>query len=167
VTLIQPVTSPQMSDASHTFLKLHQPISEENYPVSPVFNPNTFPYTVLIQRKYFLRPVIIKWVMPVFKRHTKLPPTLRLQALSQRLRQTSYFVCATVFGNGPNNAQNRKILAAATMNLHVTLAWEENPASVPNKSNTYRVHTKQEVSGMWKRRTLGRLLAVASNSKPI
>jgi hypothetical protein len=158
--------------ASHTFLKLHQPVEENNYPASRVFQPQrtyTFPYKFVIPEH--LPPVSCNHktdLSEIKHAHTKSPPTLRLTAGSQQLCEISYLIRVTISQRVFDNHQKRDTIIDYTRKLHVIPSLKGRVHSgTLDDLVTYVSRTELQVKSRWKRRALGRLVAVASMPKPI
>ncbi|GLA53388.1 hypothetical protein AnigIFM63604_010480 [Aspergillus niger] len=108
VALPRPITELLEPTASHTFLKLQQPIES---PISTKCTPGrhyTYPFCFVIPEDLPLGSCIHeKSNDHADHRHAKLPPTLRFANLSQELGRVAYFIRATVSHYFPDGKSER------------------------------------------------------------
>ncbi|KAH8430542.1 uncharacterized protein LDX57_008206 [Aspergillus melleus] len=100
VALLRPVTENREIKASHTFLRLQQPMDKAEYPPLRTFIPGrsyTYPFTFVIPSELPLGSCIHngEWGSGP-QRHAGLPPSMHLENLFQELCRISYLIRATV-----------------------------------------------------------------------
>ncbi|GKZ25516.1 hypothetical protein AbraCBS73388_001154, partial [Aspergillus brasiliensis] len=160
----RPITELCEATASHTFLKLQQPIDP---PISPTYIPGRtykYPFCFVIPEDLPLGSCIHEKSNDyVDHRHAKLPPTLRFANLSQELCAIRYCIRATVSYQDTNMTGKNKELTTSTRDIRFVPAHQQNsvPSSFQNFISSQNNAEQEEKS---KRPLSSNRLAIANPS---
>ncbi|GKZ39461.1 hypothetical protein AbraIFM66950_000369 [Aspergillus brasiliensis] len=164
VALPRPITELCEATASHTFLKLQQPIDP---PISPTYIPGRtykYPFCFVIPEDLPLGSCIHEKNNDyVDHRHAKLPPTLRFANLSQELCAVRYCIRATVSSRDTNVTGKNKVSTTSTRDIRFVPAHQPN--SIPSSLQNF-ISSQNNAGQQEKRETplSSKRLAIANSS---
>ncbi|EGE83673.1 arrestin domain-containing protein [Blastomyces dermatitidis ATCC 18188] len=183
------IESPGMSgpaigrySAFHTFLRLVQPIDEQQYPQAGIISAGqtyTFPFTFVVPKHLLPNSCNHKCNHPqVHAEHILLPPSLSdptisgnggtlLDDMTPQMTQIQYAVRAQVFKASPVDA-SLKVLVDTRQKVRVIPAVDQAPPlSVLDDSEEYRMRKEKDVKRGALRGKIGRIVMAAGQPKAI
>ncbi|KAL4989647.1 hypothetical protein BDW68DRAFT_156293 [Aspergillus falconensis] len=179
--LVQRGTVPGRTGATQTFLRLRQPIEESLYPMPRVLEPGCsyqFPFTFVVPQR--LLPHICshhKSNSHIHDSHTLLLPSLgdpvlskdgtsALDDMSPDMARVTYHIRAEVLQK-PVVGPAKSLKLAKTKIRIVPAVEEEPPLTVLDCDPVYRMRKEKDVRRGTLRPRQGRLVAAASQPKPL
>ncbi|OJD13556.1 hypothetical protein AJ78_05992 [Emergomyces pasteurianus Ep9510] len=185
-TVIEPpgVSGPAIArfSAFHTFLRLVQPINEQQYPQPRIIEAGqtyTFPFNFVVPEQMLPNSCKHKHNHPqVHAAHTLLPPTLGdpsisgnggtlLDDMAPRMMQIEYAIRAQVFKACPVDP-SLKVLVDTKQKVRIIPAMDQAPPlSVPDDSYEYSMRKEKDVKKGALRGKLGRIVMAAAQPKAI
>ncbi|OJD24982.1 hypothetical protein ACJ73_03650 [Blastomyces percursus] len=167
--------------AFHTFLRLVQPINEQQYPQARIIRAGqryTFPFTFVVPEHLLPDSCNHKCNHPqVHTEHTLLPPSLGdptisgngttlLDDMTPQMTQIQYAIRAQVFKAAVNTSL--KVLVDTRHKVRVIPAVDQAPPlNVPDDSEEYRIRKEKDVKKGALRGKLGRIVMAAAQPKAI
>jgi hypothetical protein len=171
------------SSCVHTFLRLHQPIYDDDYPQPRILEAGRkykFPFTFVIPER--LLPDSCKHEVnhsQVTASHTQLPPSLGdpivaghrralLDDMAPNMVQIQYAIRAKLLKHSPVDESKMRTVTEKSMKLRIIPASEEYPPlNVTDDSQEYCMRKEKEVKkGPLRSGSLGRLTVVATQPRP-
>ncbi|KLJ11703.1 hypothetical protein EMPG_13125 [Blastomyces silverae] len=168
--------------AFHTFLRLVQPIDEQQYPQPRIIGAGqtyTFPFTFVVPKHLLPNSCNHKCNHPqVHAEHTLLPPSLGdptisgngstlLDDMTPQMMQIQYAIRAQIFKASPVDA-SLKVLVDTRQKVRVIPAVDQAPPlSVPDDSEEYRIRKEKDVKKGALRGKIGRIVMAAAQPKAI
>ncbi|OJJ03069.1 hypothetical protein ASPVEDRAFT_84532 [Aspergillus versicolor CBS 583.65] len=171
VIIWQPAAHEQTITATQTFLTQQQPIEKHAYPTPRAFEPGRsyeFPFIFIIPE--FLLPQSCthkKDNAGIQRSHTRIPPTVVLDTVGDMTCRISYAIHVDVSMPWGNDQTTHRLAVAVKELAVIPASGEREGSDTVNNPRAYCAQTLTEPNGGFMRRELGRLLAVASASKPI
>ncbi|OAX80306.1 hypothetical protein ACJ72_05366, partial [Emergomyces africanus] len=185
-TVIEPpgVSGPAIArfSAFHTFLRLVQPINEQQYPQPRIIEAGqtyTFPFTFVVPEQLLPNSCRHKHNHPqVHAAHTLLPPSLGdpsisgnggtlLDDMAPRMTQIEYAIRVQVF-KACQVDPSPKVLVETKRKVRIIPAVDQAPPlSVPDDCEEYRMRKEKDVKKGALRGKLGRIVMAAAQPKAI
>jgi hypothetical protein len=186
VAITQPgVTSPAVGQSTciHTFLRLLQPIYDDEYPQPRILEAGRkykFPFTFVVPER--LLPDSCKHAVnhsQVTASHTQLPPSLGdpmvaghrrslLDDMAPDMVRIQYAIRAKLLKHSPLDETKMRTVTEKALRLRIIPASEENPPlNVTDDSEEYCMRKEKEVKrGPLRSGNVGRLTVVAAQPRP-
>ncbi|OOQ87026.1 arrestin (or S-antigen), N-terminal domain protein [Penicillium brasilianum] len=181
-TTVERAACPGRTGSQQMFLKLRQPIEESDYPCPRIMEAGrtySFPFTFVVPDR--LLPQVCTHArtnIHIHNAHTMLPPTLGdpmlagngktlLDDMAPDMSQISYIVRAAVLKRSSTDHGNLKAMANLAKKVRIIPTVEEEPPINVADHTYYCTHKEKSVKRGFLRGKLGRLVASASQPKPI
>ncbi|KAF3389608.1 hypothetical protein F1880_004473 [Penicillium rolfsii] len=181
-TTVERAACPGRTGSQQMFLKLRQPIDESEYPCPRIMEPGrtySFPFTFVVPDR--LLPQVCAHPrnnVHIHHAHTMLPPTLGdpmlagngktlLDDMAPDMSQISYIVRAAVLKRSSTDHGGLKTMANIAKKVRIIPTVEEEPPINVADHSYYYTRKEKSVKRGFLRGKLGRLVASASQPKPI
>ncbi|KAG5295558.1 arrestin [Histoplasma capsulatum G186AR] len=168
--------------AFHTFLRLAQPIDEQQYPQNRILEAGrtyTFPFTFVVPEQLLPSSCNHKHNHPqVHAAHTLLPPSLGdptisgnggtiLDDMAPLMTQIQYAVRAQVFKKCPEDDSFKVMVDAKEKVRFIPAMDQAPPLSVPDDSEEFQMRKEKDVKKGSLRGKIGRIVMAAAQPKAI
>ncbi|OGM50754.1 arrestin (or S-antigen) [Aspergillus bombycis] len=179
----QVIALPSQAKACHTFLELHQPIGDADYPTRRTFLPGRiyrFPFIFVVPER-LPSPTCghAKCNIHVGRAHTLLPPSLGdpmlasdgrslLDDMSSELCRISYRIRTSLTRRCLRDRTAKETLRAVAKKVRIIPAMEEEPLlAVHNDGNDYCMQNVKDIKTGVARTKRGSLVVIASQPSPL
>ncbi|RAQ61946.1 hypothetical protein COH21_009954 [Aspergillus flavus] len=179
----QVIALPSQARACHTFLELHRPIGDAEYPTPRTFVPGQiyrFPFIFVVPAR--LPPIMCDHTncnIHVGRAHTLLPPSLGdpmlasdgcslLDDMSSELCRISYRIRASLTRRSLSGKNARETLRAVAKKVRIIPAVEEEPPLVvTHDEDDYCMQNVKDIKTGITRTKRGSLMVTASQPSPL